>query len=126
MGKAFLYVGVGGFIGSVARYYSSVLFSKLLPITFPFGTLFVNILGCFIIGVLYGLYDRESMLSPEMRLLLATGFCGGFTTFSTFTVESLNLIHDGKWLLMALYVSISVVVGLLATFLGMSLIKWQS
>ena len=116
-------VGVGGFVGSIARYLVAVLFANQMSSVFPFATLAVNIVGCFVIGVLFALSDRGNILSPEWRVLLTTGFCGGFTTFSTFSYESLRLIQDGEYLYVALYVLASVVIGLAATYVGIIVIK---
>ena len=123
MDRSLFLVGIGGFLGSVARYLVSVLFAGYLSTTFPFATLSVNIVGCFLIGVLFALSDRGNILSPEWRIFLTTGFCGGFTTFSTFSYESLRLMQDGELLFLALYVLTSVVVGFAATYLGILLIK---
>jgi CrcB protein len=118
-----LLVGVGGFVGSIARYLVAVLFANQMSSVFPFATLAVNIVGCFVIGILFALSDRGNILSPEWRVLLTTGFCGGFTTFSTFSYESLRLIQDGEYLYVALYVLASVVIGLAATYVGIIVIK---
>ena len=118
-----LLVGVGGFVGSIARYLVAVLFANQMSSVFPFATLAVNIVGCFVIGVLFALSDRGNILSPEWRVLLTTGFCGGFTTFSTFSYESLRLIQDGEYLYVAAYVLASVVIGLAATYVGIIVIK---
>jgi len=116
--RIILLVGFGGFAGSVSRYLASSSVQKLFYLSFPFGTLFVNIVGSLIIGFLFGLGERGNILSPEARLFFATGFCGGFTTFSTFSLESLSLIRDGQWLFFALYAVGSVVLGLLFVFMG--------
>lgn len=112
--KLFL-VALGGAAGSVARY----LVQLWLNTSFPFGTLLVNATGCFLIGLLWGLLSRE--LSESMRLLLMTGFCGGFTTFSSFTYESMDLLLRGRWPGFLLYTCGSVVAGLMATFAGFKL-----
>ncbi len=108
-----LLVALGGAAGSVGRY----LIAKCYEGTFPWGTLTVNILGSLLIGFLMGLVGKGT-LSPEMKLLLVTGFCGGFTTFSTFANESLSMMKVGSVLLMSLYVGISVALGILAVYLG--------
>ncbi len=113
-----LLVALGGALGSVGRY----LVSRCFETTFPWGTLTVNILGSLLIGVLMGMLAKGS-LSPEMKLLLVTGFCGGFTTFSTFANESLSMMKTGSVLLMAVYVGVSVTIGILAVFLGMQISK---
>ena len=111
-----LWVACGGAAGSVLRY----LVSRWMPATFPWGTLTVNIVGSLLIGVLVGLASKE-MLSTEMRLLLVTGFCGGFTTFSTFANESYGMLEGDHILTAALYVSASVFAGILAVYVGLQL-----
>src|SRR5438309_8219790 len=123
MDRSILLVGVGGFVGSVVRYLVAVLFAGQISSVFPFATLTVNIVGCFLIGILFALSDRGNLLSPEWRILLTTGFCGGFTTFSTFSYESLRLIQDGEFLYLMAYVLLSVVIGLAATYFGILLIR---
>jgi len=123
MERNLLLVGVGGFAGSIMRYLVAVLFASQVPSVFPYATLTVNIVGCFVIGVLFALSDRGNFLSPEWRILLTTGFCGGFTTFSTFSYESLRLMQDGEYLYLAAYVLLSVVIGLAATYVGIILIR---
>lgn len=116
--RIILLVGFGGFAGSVSRYLASSSVQKLFLLSFPFGTLFVNVVGSLIIGFLFGLGERGNILSPEARLFFATGFCGGFTTFSTFSLESLSLLRDGQWLFFLLYAVGSVLLGLLFVFMG--------
>ena len=123
MDRSVLLVGLGGFVGSVARYLVAVLFAGYISSVFPFATLAVNIVGCFLIGVLFAISDKGNILSPEWRILLTTGFCGGFTTFSTFSYESLRLMQDGEFFYLAAYVLVSVVVGLAATYIGIALIR---
>ena len=110
-----LLVGLGGATGSMLRY----LCQRAWNSQFPYGTLIVNLAGCFLIGLLWGsLKEGET----QKRLLLATGFCGGFTTFSAFTQESMQLLMENRWLVFSLYVGLSVTAGLLATYLGYKLI----
>ena len=108
-----LWVALGGAAGSVMRY----LVSRWLVAPFPWGTFTVNIVGSLLIGLLVGLASKEA-LSAEMRLLLVTGFCGGFTTFSTFANESYGMLESGHVLTAALYVSASIFVGILAVYVG--------
>ena len=110
-----LLVAIGGAIGSVFRYLLSGINTS-----FPWGTFAVNILGSLLIGLLVGLISK-GVLSPEMKLLMVTGFCGGFTTFSTFANESFGMMKAGDVLQMALYVGVSVVIGILAVWGGMAL-----
>lgn len=121
--RILLIIGTGGFLGTIARYLTQQGISRILPILFPYGTLTVNIVGCFLIGIIYALADRGNALSPEWRFFLTTGFCGGFTTFSTFSYESYNLIRDEQYIYLSLYIGISVLIGIMATFLGIILIR---
>jgi CrcB protein len=123
MDRSIILVGLGGFIGSVARYLVAVLLAGYTASVFPFATLIVNLVGCFLIGLLFALSDRGNLLSTEWRIFLTTGFCGGFTTFSTFSYESLRLIQDGEYLYFGAYVLASVLIGLAATFLGIILVR---
>jgi CrcB protein len=123
MTRSLILVGIGSCAGGIARYLTQMLVQKHYPSSFPFGTLIVNLSGCFIIGILYALADKGNLLSPAMRLLLATGFCGGFTTFSTFAYENISLMRDGEFFYTSLYILLSVVVGLLAVYLGILLVK---
>jgi len=123
MNRILLLVGLGGFIGSVVRYYAHQFALKYFPSLFPYGTFAVNVIGCFLIGIIYGLTDRGNILTPEWRLFLATGFCGGFTTFSAFSLESINLIREGQLLTLFVYVAASVIIGIAATYFGMLVIK---
>ena len=118
MVRIILIIGVGGFAGSVLRYLASSSIQKLFYHSFPFGTLFVNVVGSLLIGLIFGFGERGNILSPEARIFFATGFCGGFTTFSTFSLESLSLIRDGQWFYFSTYAVGSVALGLLFVFLG--------
>ena len=114
----FLVVGVGGFIGSIMRFALSLL-GQRLSVTFPHGTLWSNLLGCLVIGAVTALAARTEVLSPTMRLLLATGLCGGFTTMSTFTYEMFKFVQATEYLYASGYFLLTIV-GCAATFcLGM-------
>lgn len=106
-------VGIGGAAGSILRY----LAQRQLNADFPLGTLSVNILGCLLIGILWALVAKNE-LSNTWRIALMAGFCGGFTTFSSFTLESLQLLQDNRYLFFIVYIISNVVIGLLATFAG--------
>ena len=123
MDRSILLVGLGGFIGSVLRYLVSVLLAGQGPSAFPFATLGVNVAGCLLIGILFAVSDRWNIMSPEWRIFLTTGFCGGFTTFSAFSYESVKLLQEGELLYLSANVVLSVVVGLAATYLGIILVK---
>ncbi|SRR5258708_27622443 len=123
MWKTIIYVAIGSAIGGVGRFLLQQFIQKRVDSTFPYGTLFVNLLGCFIIGIVAGLADKGNVLSPQGRIFLAAGICGGFTTFSSFINENHSMLQDGELLNTFLYIAVSVIVGLLATTLGILLIK---
>ncbi len=120
--KIFL-IGVGSFIGGAGRYLLSLFLQQRLVSNFPIGTLTVNILGCFFIGVIFGISEKGNM-SDEWRLFLATGILGGFTTFSAFSYESVNLIRSNELFYALLYIGASLLFGILATFIGVWLCKF--
>ncbi|HEY8782530.1 MAG TPA: fluoride efflux transporter CrcB [Mucilaginibacter sp.] len=123
MWKTIVYVAVGSAIGGVGRFLLQQFIQKRVDSTFPYGTLFVNLLGCFIIGIVAGLADKGNILSPQGRIFLAAGICGGFTTFSSFINENHSMLQDGELLNTFTYIAVSVIVGLIATTLGILLIK---
>ena len=115
--KTLLIVALGGGVGSAVRYLvSSLISEKVTQGVFPWGTFVVNVAGCFIVGLLYGLLEGES--SHSTRLLLMTGFCGGFTTFSAFVNESLCMTDAKAYMVMVLYITLSIAVGLLLCYVG--------
>ncbi len=118
MMKLLLIAGTGGFLGTVSRFLVSRYFQNLFFSSFPFGTFVVNIAGCLLIGIFFGLSQKGNILGPEWRMFLTVGFCGGFTTFSTFASENLALLKDGNFFYFALYTGLSVFLGLMATYLG--------
>jgi fluoride exporter len=113
-----LLVGLGGFLGSVARYITTKVVDDKLNAVFPYGTLTVNVLGSFLLGIIYVLALRNTNLSENGRLFLGVGFCGGFTTFSAFALENFRLIHEKLVGTSVLYMSVSVVAGILALAVG--------
>jgi CrcB protein len=122
--KNLLIVGLGGSIGSIARYLCQKYFQQHYPHPFPFGTFTVNILGCFLIGVFYALSEKGNLIGPEWRIFLTTGICGGFTTFSSFAYENVTLLRAADFLYAGLYVAGSIILGIMATFCGIVLLKW--
>jgi fluoride exporter len=114
MFKQLALIFLGGGLGSVLRSVVGKWFSFAV---FPLGTMMVNVLGCFLIGFLYALFSRHA-IGEEYRLLLAVGFCGGFTTFSTFANENLHLLRDGQWMMFIFYVIITQLLCLLSVWLG--------
>jgi CrcB protein len=121
--KPLLIVGIGGALGSIFRYLIQVSIGKLTTLTFPVGTLIVNLTGCFVIGLLFGLSARQPWMTFEWQLFLFTGICGGYTTFSGFSLESVALLREGNYSYFFLYILASVVVGLLATIAGIALTR---
>lgn len=120
--KLILLIGSGSFIGGILRYLLSFFITSKSNSSFPFGTFAVNIIGCLLIGLVFAISEKID-LAQEWRLFLATGILGGFTTFSAFSNESLTLLRDGQFLIAGLYISLSVFVGIAATFIGYALIK---
>ena len=108
-----LAVGFGGALGAVCRYLLGQVIPKLGS-GFPLGTFVVNLIGCFAIGLVVGLAGKHSNIDPRLILFLQTGICGGFTTFSTFSLESLTLIEEGRITIGILYIVLSVLLGLCA------------
>ena len=115
--KSFLLVFVGGGLGSGLRYLITIAMNQYSKF-FPFGTFTVNILGCLLIGLILGYAQKENTLTSNQTLLLATGFCGGFTTFSAFANENLELIKNGEIFNLSLYTIGSIILGVLAIFAG--------
>jgi len=112
-------VGMGGFLGSIARYVVVKTVDARLHQLFPFGTLMVNVVGCFMIGIVAGIAGRQFGGGENLRAFLGAGFCGGFTTFSAFALENHNLFSDRFAGVAVLYVACSVIAGIGAVFLGL-------
>jgi CrcB protein len=121
--KNLLLVALGGSLGSVARFLCQKYIYVWHPHPFPFGTFMVNIVGCFLIGLFYAWAEKGQLLTPEWRIFLATGFCGGFTTFSSFAFENISLLRNGEITHFLLYCAGSVVLGILACWVGMMVFK---
>lgn len=120
--QSILAVGVGGFFGSIFRYLITHYINISSQSTFPFGTLTVNLVGSFLVGIFIAA-ALQGDLSKSMRLLLATGFCGGFTTFSSFSYEFFSLLQHGQAGYAFLYATTSFVLGLAFVWLGFYLVK---
>ena len=118
-----LIVGIGSFFGGVLRYYISTLMKNIVINVFTWGILTVNLLGCFIFGILFALFNKYSSTSTSWCLLLTTGFCGGFTTFSTFANDSLQMLQNGNVGSFIIYVLTSIVVGIVLIALGYYIVK---
>jgi CrcB protein len=118
-----LLIAFGGALGSVARYLTTTVFVRAFGATFPYGTLFVNILGSFLIGVLFALLVEKAGLKAEWRAFLMIGVLGGFTTFSSFSLESVALLAQAHFVRAAVYIASSVVLCLAGTALGMAVVR---
>lgn len=113
-----LAVFVGGGLGACLRYLTGVLISGNLKINLPVATFWVNIIGCFLIGFLYVIFVEKLQASKQLKLLLTVGFCGGLTTFSTFSAEVFDMIQNGQLLNASAYTVLSVIIGCIAVFFG--------
>lgn len=109
--RDFLCVGIGGAVGSMLRYAISAGLGKIIATPFPLATFAINVSGCFVLGLLCGFAEKHAWLQGNLMLLLATGFCGGFTTFSTFALESVNLFDKQQFFIALLYMVLSVFLG---------------
>lgn len=118
-----LYVALGSAVGGVSRYLLGGLVQRMLDTTFPAGTLLVNVTGSFLLGAIIRYALETPSLTPEVRAFLTIGFCGGYTTFSTFSYETMALLEDGEWARAGVYITASVILSLIATFLGLALAR---
>lgn len=122
--KTILIVGTGGFFGSVARYLTQLFVERYLHSTFPWGTFVANIAGCFIIGLAYALSERGNLLSPEWRIFITVGFCGGFTTFSSFAYNNLTMLSESNFLQLIGNVGLSLIFGISAVYAGVVAVRF--
>jgi CrcB protein len=114
----YLIISLGAAIGGITRYWLSNVVYKVFPAIFPYGTLAVNVLGSFIIGLIIFVFDEKELITQQSRLFLTIGFCGGLTTFSTFSLETFSLMRDSEYFLATINVILSVVLCLLGVFLA--------
>jgi CrcB protein len=119
----YLIIGIGGFIGAIARYAIGLWIGQKWGRSFPLGTFFINVSGSFFIGLLMSLFTEKLMVNPQWRLFLIVGFLGAYTTFSTFEYETGSLLKDGEWLLALMNVVFSVVAGFVALKVGEMIAK---
>ena len=121
--KTLLYIALGGAIGSVLRYLTTVLVSKYWSSQFPLATFIANVLGCFLIGFLIGILEKNNVSNSHLKWFLMTGFCGGYTTFSAFGYENYSLFQSNNSMLAFTYIGLSVFVGIMAVGLGLFISK---
>ena len=118
----YLWIGIGSAIGGMLRYLLSGLIASRLGETFPYGTLFVNVSGCFLVGAFWAVTGTEGrfLVPPSFRQFFVLGICGGYTTFSSFGLQTLNLARDGEWFLAGANSLLSLMLCLVAVWLGMA------
>ncbi|WP_257670040.1 fluoride efflux transporter CrcB [Parapedobacter tibetensis] len=121
--KQLVMVGIGGGVGSIFRFLVSVLTSKYFQGTFPLATFIVNLSGCFFIGLLVGFFSQPPIANTNLRLLLITGFCGGYTTFSAFASENLLLMQNNQSITSIVYTVTSVSLGIFFVWVGVWVTK---
>ena len=114
----YLMIGIGGFAGAVARFWLGGYISNRMGTKFPWGTFVINVSGCFVIGLIVTVLAERTHWSPNWRYLIPIGFIGAYTTFSTFEFETFQSLQDGQWLMAALNVALSVVLGFIAVWCG--------
>ena len=119
----YLLIGVGGFLGAISRYVSQIYVHKFLPLSFPYGTIFVNVIGCLLIGLFLGVNEKFDILHINYKLFFVVGFLGAFTTFSAFGIETYEMLLAKEFLSAFINVFVSVFLSLIAVFLGFFIIK---
>ncbi|VXC21054.1 putative fluoride ion transporter CrcB [Flavobacterium sp. 9AF] len=121
--KNIIFIALGGGLGSVLRYLSNIYIGKFFPNKGYIATLFANMIGCLLIGILVGYFIKNHSSNEAFKLLLITGFCGGFTTFSTFGLENYNLLQSQNYILTLSYIILSITIGIAFVGLGIYLTK---
>jgi len=121
--RVIILIALGGGLGSVFRYLTAQFVNRFFQLYFPYATFITNILGCFLIGLFLGLLEKNDVTHPNLKFFLITGFCGGYTTFSTFSSENISLLQANQIGTAFLYIGLSVVLGLAATWAGLMMTK---
>lgn len=121
--KTILYIAIGGAIGSVLRYLTSVLVSKFWTHHFPLATFLANCIGCLLIGLFMGYLTKNQITDSSLKWFLITGFCGGYTTFSAFGFENISLFQQQNSIVAFTYIGLSIISGLFAVWLGLFITK---
>jgi CrcB protein len=121
--RTVLLIALGGGIGSIFRYLTSIAVQKYYAAVFPLATLITNVLGCLLIGIIVGLLEKNQLSGSNMKWFLITGFCGGYTTFSAFGYENISLFQNNNPGLAFLYIGASIMAGLGAVWLGLFLVR---
>lgn len=116
--KTIFFIALGGALGSVLRYLTGLGVNKIWSFNFPLGTFIANCVGCFLIGVFWSYFDKQTTYTQELKFFLITGICGGYTTFSTFSNENIQLIGNNQLGLALFYTALSIIIGFGMTYLG--------
>lgn len=121
--KSVILVGIGGALGSILRYLLGTTINKLYHGPFPIGTFIVNLIGCLLIGIITALIIKQNIINNDLKMLLIVGFCGGFTTFSSFSHENIQLINSGNFSILTFNIIASVGLGIIGVWAGLNIIK---
>ena len=121
--KTLCIIAIGGGLGSVLRYLTTLFVSKYFVSNFPVATILTNVFGCFLIGLFFGFLEKQNAISQDLKFFLITGICGGYTTFSAFSLENVQLLQNNQFIIPILYISASVFFGLIATWFGLFIVK---